>query len=128
MASKKENFKVIVAGSRGFNDYRLLRENCNSALREKKKTHNIIIVSGHAKGADFSVEKYAKDEGFDLEIFPADWKKFGKAASFRRNEQMAEFADALIAFWDGKSHGTKHMIDIATEKGIKVKVIEYGKV
>lgn len=128
MASKKENFKVIVAGSRGFNDYRLLRENCNSALREKKKTHNIIIVSGHAKGADAFGEKYAKDEGFDLEIFPADWKKFGKAAGFRRNEQMAEFADALIAFWDGKSHGTKHMIDIATEKGIKVKVIEYGKV
>jgi hypothetical protein len=128
MASKKENFKVIVAGSRGFNDYRLLRENCNSALREKKKTHNIIIVSGHAKGADAFGEKYAKDEGFDLEIFPADWKKFGKTAGFRRNEQMAEFADALIAFWDGKSHGTKHMIDIATEKGIKVKVIEYGKV
>lgn len=128
MTSKKENFKVIVAGSRGFNDYRLLRENCNSALREKKKTHNIIIVSGHAKGADAFGEKYAKDEGFDLEIFPADWKKFGKAAGFRRNEQMAEFADALIAFWDGKSHGTKHMIDIATEKGMKVKVIEYGKV
>lgn len=128
MCSKKENFKVIVAGSRGFNDYRLLRENCNSALREKKKTHNIIIVSGHAKGADAFGEKYAKDEGFDLEIFPADWKKFGKAAGFRRNEQMAEFADALIAFWDGKSHGTKHMIDIATEKGMKVKVIEYGKV
>jgi len=128
MASKKENYKVIVAGSRGFNDYRLLRENCNSALREKKKTHNIIIVSGHAKGADAFGEKYAKDEGFDLEIFPADWKKFGKAAGFRRNEQMAEFADALIAFWDGKSHGTKHMIDIATEKGMKVKVIEYGKV
>ena len=73
-------------------------------------------------------KKYANDEGLDLEIFPADWKKFGKSAGFRRNEQMAEFADGLIAFWDGESHGTKHMIDIANEKGIKTKVIEYGKI
>ena len=127
-ADKKENFKVIIAGSRGFSNYKLLKETCNNTLREKKKTHNVIIISGHAKGADTLGEKYANDEGFDLEIFPADWKKFGKSAGFRRNEQMAEFADGLIAFWDGESHGTKHMIDIATEKGIKTKIVNYGKV
>ena len=127
-ADKKENFKVIIAGSRGFSNYKLLKDTCNNALREKKKTHNVIIISGHAKGADALGEKYANDEGFDLEIFPADWKKFGKSAGFRRNEQMAEFADGLIAFWDGESHGTKHMIDIATEKGIKTKIVNYGKV
>lgn len=128
MASKKENFKVIVAGSRNFSNYKLLKDVCNETLREKKKEYNIVIVSGGARGADKAGEMYANEEKLDLEIFPADWKKFGKAAGFRRNEQMAEFADALIAFWDGKSHGTKHMIDIATEKGMKVKVIEYGKV
>ena len=127
-SEKKENFKVIIAGSRGFSNYKLLKDTCNNALREKKKTHNVIIISGHAKGADALGEKYANDEGLDLEIFPADWKKFGKSAGFRRNEQMAEFADGLIAFWDGESHGTKHMIDIANEKGIKTKVIEYGKI
>lgn len=124
---KKENFKVIIAGSRGFSNYKLLKETCNSTLREKKKTNNVIIVSGHAKGADLAGEQYANEEKFDLEIFPADWKKYGKSAGFRRNEQMAEFADALIAFWDGKSNGTKHMIDIATEKGMNVKVVNYGK-
>ena len=120
-----ENFKVIIAGSRGFSNYKLLHEQCNKFLREKRKTHNVIIISGGARGADLLGEKYAKDEGFDLEIYLADWKKFGKTAGFRRNEQMAEVADALIAFWDGKSHGTKHMIDIMNEKNLQVKVVEY---
>ena len=122
---KKENFKVVIAGSRGFSNYKLLYEKCNDILREKSKTHNIIVVSGHAKGADTLAEKYANDKGFDLEIYPADWKKFGKAAGFKRNEKMAEFADGLIAFWDGKSHGTQHMIKIAGEKGINTRVVKY---
>lgn len=120
-----ENFKVIIAGSRGFSNYKLLREQCNKFLREKRKSNNIVIVSGGARGADFYGEKYAKDEGFALEIYPADWKKLGKQAGFRRNEQMARVADALIAFWDGKSHGTKHMIDIMKEKNLLVRVVDY---
>ena len=60
-----------------------------------------------------------------MEVFPANWNKFGKSAGFRRNEQMAEVADALIAFWDGKSHGTKHMIEIMENKKLLVKVINY---
>ncbi len=120
-----ENFKVIIAGSRGFSNYKLLREKCNEYLREKREKYNIIIVSGHARGADFYGEKYAQDEGFDLEIYPAQWDKFGKRAGYRRNEQMAEVADALIAFWDGSSRGTKHMIDIMNEKNLLVRVVEY---
>jgi hypothetical protein len=120
-----DNFKVIIAGSRGFSNYKLLREQCNKYLREKRKTSNIIIVSGHARGADTLGEKYAQDEGFALEIYPAQWKKLGKQAGYRRNEQMAEVADALIAFWDGESKGTKHMIDIMNAKSLQVKVVEY---
>ena len=120
-----DNFKVIIAGSRGFSNYKLLREQCNKFLREKRKTSNIIVVSGHARGADTLGEKYAQDEGFTLEIYPAQWKKFGKRAGYRRNEQMAEVADALIAFWDGSSRGTKHMIDIMNEKNLLVRVVEY---
>jgi dissimilatory sulfite reductase (desulfoviridin) alpha/beta subunit len=124
---KKENFKVVIAGSRGFSNYKLLKETCDKYLREKKKTHNVIVVSGHARGADTLGEKYASDEDLDLEIYPADWKKYGKSAGFMRNEQMADIADAVIAFWNGESHGTKHMIDIAEEKGLNVKVVNYGK-
>jgi hypothetical protein len=120
-----DNFKVIIAGSRGFSNYKLLREQCNKFLREKRKTNNIIIVSGHARGADTLGEKYAQDEGFALETYPAQWKKLGKQAGYRRNEQMAEVADALIAFWDGSSKGTKHMIDIMNEKNLLVRVVEY---
>lgn len=120
-----DNFKVIIAGSRGFNNYKLLCEQCNKYLRDKRITHNIIIVSGGARGADKLGEKYAQDEGFSLEIYLAQWDKYGKRAGFRRNEQMAEVADALIAFWDGKSHGTKHMIDIMNKKNLQVKVIKY---
>ena len=120
-----ENFKVIIAGSRGFSNYKLLKEKCNEYLREKRKDYNIIIISGGARGADTLGEKYSKDEGFSLEVFPANWNKFGKSAGFRRNEQMAEVADALIAFWDGKSHGTKHMIEIMENKKLLVKVVNY---
>lgn len=120
-----DNFKVIIASSRGFSNYKLLREQCNKFLREKRKTSNIIVVSGHARGADTLGEKYAQDEGFTLEIYPAQCKKFGKRAGYRRNEQMAEVADALIAFWDGSSKGTKHMIDIMNEKNLLVRVVEY---
>lgn len=120
-----ENFKVIIAGSRGFSNYKLLKEKCNEYLREKRKEYNIIIISGGARGADMLGEKYAQDEGFSLEVFPANWNKFGKSAGFRRNEQMGEVADALIAFWDGKSHGTKHMIEIMENKKLLVRVVNY---
>lgn len=120
-----DNFKVIIAGSRGFSNYKLLKEQCNKYLREKRRTCNIIIVSGHARGADTLGERYAQDEGFALEVYPAQWKKLGKQAGYRRNEQMAEVADALIAFWDGESKGTKHMIDIMNNKGLPTKVVNY---
>lgn len=120
-----ENFKVIIAGSRGFSNYKLLKEKCNEYLREKRKEYNIIIISGGARGADTLGEKYAQDEGFSLEVFLANWNKFGKSAGFRRNEQMAEVADALIAFWDGKSNGTKHMIEIMENKKLLVRVVNY---
>ena len=120
-----ENFKVIIAGSRGFSNYKLLKEKCNEYLREKRKEYNIIIISGGARGADTLGEKYAQDEGFSLEVFPANWNKFGKSAGFIRNEQMAEVADALIAFWDGKSNGTKHMIEVMENKKLLVRVVNY---
>ena len=60
-----------------------------------------------------------------MEVFLANWNKFGKSAGFRRNEQMAEVADALIDFWDGKSNGTKHMIEIMENKKLLVRVVNY---
>jgi hypothetical protein len=121
----EESFKVIIAGGRDFSDYQLLVEKCDKYLANKT---NIEIVSGTAKGADSLGERYAKERGYSVKTFPADWAAFGKRAGYLRNEQMANYANALIAFWDGESRGTKHMIDIATEKGLLVKVVPYNKV
>jgi glycerophosphoryl diester phosphodiesterase len=114
--------KVIIAGGRTFTDYGLL---CQSADRALSKQTEVEIVSGTAKGADLLGERYAADRGYPVKKFPADWDRYGKSAGYRRNAEMAEYADALIAFWDGTSRGTKHMIDLAHERGLKVRVISY---
>ena len=85
----------------------------------------IEIVSGTANGADKLGEKFAKENGYPIKQFPADWDKNGKGAGYIRNAQMAEYADALIVFWDGKSKGTKHMIDLAKRANLKLKISYY---
>ena len=84
-----------------------------------------INVSGHASGADSLGEKFAADHNLQCELHPADWERHGRAAGPIRNEEMAEVSDALIAFWDGKSRGTRSMIEIARRKGLQVAVVRY---
>lgn len=98
--------KIIIAGSRDFDNYALLKSICAPCLLD-----NGEIVSGGARGADMLGEKLAKELGIKLHRFPADWNTKGKAAGFIRNVEMAKFADMLIAFWDEQSRGTRHMID-----------------
>ena len=112
--------KTIIAGGRNFNDYKLLVRECRKRLFEISE-----IVSGCANGADKLGEKFANDYDVPIKKFPADWNKFGKSAGYIRNEEMAKYADALIAFWDGQSKGTKHMIDLAHKHKLNVTVINY---
>lgn len=116
-------FRVIIAGSRDFSDYNLLREKCDRILSDQKSNHQIVIVSGTARGADRLGEQYAKERGYEVRQYPADWDAHGKSAGFIRNREMAKNADALIAFWDGQSKGTKLMIDLAKDHGLAVRVI-----
>lgn len=101
--------RTIIAGSRVFTDYKYL---CNVM-----KSINIgwitVIISGGAKGIDSLGIRYAKENRLPCEIFLPEWDKFGKRAGIIRNCKMGDAADALIAIWDGKSRGTKHMIDYA---------------
>ena len=120
-------FRVIIAGTRSFNDYEQLRDSCNSLLSEKQRTHTVVIISGTARGADQMGERYARERGYEIRQFPADWEQYGKSAGHIRNAKMADNADALIAFWDGESKGTKNMIDNARRKGLAVRVIQYQK-
>lgn len=114
--------KVIIAGSRDFRNYSLLREKCDLILSEK---NNVEIVSGGARGADKMGEFYANEKNFDVRVFPADWDQFGKSAGFMRNKQMAEYANMLICFWDGQSKGTQHMINLAQQNGLETHIIRF---
>lgn len=120
-------YRVIIAGSRSFSNYDLLREHCLSLLHDKMQRNVVVIVSGHAHGADLLGERFAKEFGLPCEHHPANWKAFGKAAGLIRNAEMAKNADALIAFWDGKSRGTSHMINFARRKGLDVSIIDYTR-
>ena len=101
--------KTIIAGSRDFKDYNLLKSQLDYYRMHK---NNITeVVSGCAKGADLLGESYANEQSIPVTQFPADWDKHKKAAGPIRNRQMAEYADCLIAVWDGSSRGTKNMID-----------------
>ena len=119
-----ETYKVIIAGSREFENYEMLKRVCDNALRNKE---SMEIVSGKANGADELGEKYAKEKGHKIKEMRARWGEFGKSAGYRRNKEMAKYGDMLIAFWDGKSKGTKHMVNLAKEFGLKIKIVEYGK-
>lgn len=113
-------FKVIIAGSRDYTDYAHLAESCLFFLKDKA-WEDIEIVSGCARGADRLGEKFADEFGFPVALFPADWEQHGKTAGFRRNEQMAQYADALIAFPLGESRGTRDMIRRARAHGLAVR-------
>ena len=112
--------KVIVAGSRKFKDYEFLEE-----IMKARYEEDIEIVSGGAKGADTMGEHYANDYSLPLKVFKANWAKYRGGAGFIRNEQMAEYADELVVFWDGKSKGTKHMMEVARKAGMTVGLFIY---
>ena len=117
-------YKVIIAGCRDFADYELLKEECDFYL-QNQKPEDIVIVSGHASGADALGDHYALERDLQLETYTADWKAHGRAAGPIRNAQMASVAHALIAVWDGKSRETKNMIDTATKRDLQVAVVRY---
>lgn len=124
-------FRVIIAGTRTFDDYALLCATCDHALANKSRVQ--IISGANVRWEDSKVQHsadllgvvYALEKGYSITPFPADWNKRGKAAGPIRNRQMAQHADALIAFHDGQSTGTASMIAEAKKAGLKVRVVEY---
>ena len=124
---------MIVAGGRDFYDYPKMYNTLNDIIRDIDES--ITIISGGANGADSCGEHFAHENNISFKVFPADWHRFGKKAGYLRNLEMAEYAAdrrdvygesvMLVAFWDGVSKGTKHMIDIADRYKISVKMIVY---
>ena len=126
--------RIIIAGGRDFDDFEKL---CYEFSKHVGVVgfQNIEIISGLARGADMLGVKFANDYGVELKKFPAQWDLYGKSAGYIRNEEMAKYASEygngsngmLIAFWDGKSKGTKHMIDLAVKYNLRTRVVEYRR-
>jgi hypothetical protein len=115
------SMKVIVAGSRNIVDQKIIFNIIESSNFEITE-----IVSGTARGVDQIGEKYGLTNNIPIVMFPANWNKYGKSAGYVRNTEMAKYADALIAVWDGKSSGTRHMIKIMhdMQKPVHVVIVE----
>jgi hypothetical protein len=116
--------RIIIAGGRDFDNYELLKDVCDEFLKDKVVTE---IVTGKADGADYFGEKYAIERGFKVKEFPAEWGKYKKGAGHVRNAEMAEYSDCLIAFYDGKSKGTKNMLEEAYSRKLIIKFTLYKK-
>ena len=118
------NMKLIVAGSRTFNDYAMLESCILDFVQERCYSLNdVVIVSGGAKGADQLGIRFAGRHDLPVSVFPALWGQYGKGAGMIRNKTMADNANHLIAFWDGVSAGTANMIEVAKKDGIVCKVV-----
>lgn len=116
--------KVIIAGGRDFQNRELLLEGVETYQRNFGKIKE--VVCGMADGADLLGYEYACCVDLPVKKFPADWVKFGRSAGPIRNAEMADYADGLIAFWDGKSKGTKNMITQAKAADIeKIIIVNY---
>ncbi len=110
--------KTVIAGSRGIGDYALL---CAAIKEAKFKITE--VVCGTAKGPDLLGKRWAEERGIPVREFPADWPLHGRSAGSIRNCAMAAYADSLVALWDGHSRGTRHMIEEARRRGLKLCVV-----
>jgi hypothetical protein len=119
--------RLAIVGGREFSDYALLEERVLAFVEKHgiDDPANLVVLSGRARGADQLGERFASDYAVKVEFFIPNWDKFGKRAGFIRNELMADASTHVLAFWDGASRGTYHMINYSQSKGKLVEVVRY---
>lgn len=120
-------FYCLVIGSRSFSDYEFLKAKLDYVLSNHAE---ITIVSGGAKGADTLAERYAKERGCNLKVFPAKWETYGRSAGYKRNVEMHTYIctfehRGVVAFWDGKSPGTAHSFKLCQQFNNPLKLYTY---
>ena len=117
-------FNLIIAGGRDFTDYDLLKTTVDEYRISR---NNIRIISGAANGADALAIVYAREHNIPFDRCPADWSTHGKKAGMIRNITMGNIAHGLIAFWDGRSRGTSHMIEYMQALNKPTVVVRYNQ-
>ena len=110
--------KIGIVGSRNFKDYNILTEKLKDIETDIK-----VVISGGAPGADRLAEKWAKEHGKLLTVYPADWVTHGKSAGYIRNADIVKNSDKIVAFWDGVSKGTKHTINLCKKNNKECEII-----
>ena len=116
--------KIIIAGGRDYINLDNMEE-VFLANFSKYTNDEVAIVSGMAQGADITGVALANQYNLVTHQYPALWHMYGRSAGYKRNVQMAENATHLLAFWDGVSKGTEHMINIAKRMGLKTIIVKY---
>jgi len=106
--------KTITAGSRLITAFSIVEKAVEESGWKNKITE---VVSGCARGVDKLGEMWARNHGIPVKRFPADWDKHGKSAGYKRNIEMSEYGDALIAIWIDSSKGTAHMVNTMKKLG-----------
>lgn len=117
--------KLIVAGGRDFTDTNRMIADLQKLVESGEITDSPELVCGMARGADMLAYSLWTNNRMPIHNFPANWNKHGKSAGYKRNQEMGEFADAAVCFWDGNSKGTKHMIDIMNRLNKPVYIVRY---
>lgn len=113
---------IAVVGSRVFNNYEFLKTRLMLHFTDGDK-----VVSGGARGADRLSERFAKEFNYETIIYKPLWDIHGKRAGYLRNEDIVNKSDLVIAFWDGKSKGTKHTIDLTTKDNKPLIIYTIGR-
>lgn len=108
---------VCICGSREYPDEQQVLDYVAGLPNET------VIISGGAPGVDSWAAGEARRRGMVVHFYPADWKRYGRQAGFLRNVEMVKAANRIVAFWDGRSRGTRHTIDIANREGKPCEVI-----
>ena len=119
--SKTESISVAIVGSRDFNNYELFKSRINKIIKDKNIEQ---LISGGANGADKLAEKYALENNYQIKIIKPDWKK-GRWAGLERNTIIIEQSDIVIAFWNGISRGTFHVINKTEQLNKRLYIVRY---
>ena len=121
----KTTLRIAIIGSRTYNNYNEFKHLLISFINNLPKDTLIEFVSGGAKGADTLAEQFAKEFNMPITVIKPDWEKYGKRAGFVRNYDIINNSNYVIAFWDGKSEGTKHSIEIAKKQGKQTLIYDF---
>jgi hypothetical protein len=106
--------KIGVVGSRSFMDFWYMVKELDKL---DLSVNDVIVSGGCPQGADYLAERYARYRGHEMKIFRADWKKYGRSAGLKRNDELVEYCDMVVIFWDGSSRGSAYTIARCLEKG-----------